>query len=168
VRRACPPWTCCAIVADVDQKGKSAMPNQQVASPTNTEPAQERTGLADFRTKLALDRTTLAWIRTSLSLTTFGFGTVGFFRTLRDKAPSPVTIHAHESAITFGVALIVVGTVVSMLVAISHGSALRKLNRNETPDLAGWSLSISLSWLLAILGLVSLWLMFGAGRGGPA
>ena len=50
--------------------------------------ARDRTGWAKFRTQIALDRTTLAWIRTTLTMAAFGFGTVGFFRTLREDSPS--------------------------------------------------------------------------------
>lgn len=144
------------------------VPNQRVEAPANAEPALGRTGLARFRTQLALDRTTLAWIRTTLSMTTFGFGTIGFFRTLREKMPSPLTVQVHESAIKFGVALIVVSTVVSVLVAIAHVASLRRLRRNEAPVLGAWPLSIALSLLLAIVGLAALWLMFGGAPHGVA
>ncbi|WP_179580708.1 DUF202 domain-containing protein [Tunturiibacter gelidiferens] len=39
--------------------------------------------MALFRTSLSLDRTTLAWIRTTLTMTSFGLGTVTFFRSIR-------------------------------------------------------------------------------------
>lgn len=61
--------------------------------------ARERTGMARFRTTLALDRTTLAWIRTTLTMATFGFGLVGFFRSLRASAPTTENIRMHEGAI---------------------------------------------------------------------
>ncbi len=54
--------------------------------------ARSRTGMAEVRTQLALDRTTLAWIRTSLTMGTFGFGMLGFFRSLRAQAPNAETI----------------------------------------------------------------------------
>jgi hypothetical protein len=50
--------------------------------------ATKRTTLASFRTAQALDRTTLAWVRTTLTMGSFGFGLIGFFRTLEE--------HAHE------------------------------------------------------------------------
>jgi hypothetical protein len=75
-------------------------------TPSNCEPpkpadprvalAGERTGMASFRTQLALDRTTLAWIRTALSLAGFGFGMVGFFRSLQEKSPSPESVRLHD------------------------------------------------------------------------
>jgi len=64
--------------------------------------AQQTTDLAKFRTQLALDRTALAWIRTALTMATFGFGTVGFFRSLRLASPTPEVIQLHQSAIRFG------------------------------------------------------------------
>jgi uncharacterized membrane protein YidH (DUF202 family) len=137
------------------------MSNQQTTSPTTVDLARNRTGLATFRTQLALDRTTLAWIRTTLTMATFGFGTVGFFRTLREKSPSPLAAHLHESAIRFGVALVVLSVVATVLVAISHWFTLRRLRRNETPVLSQWPLSITVAMLLAVIGLVSLYLLLG-------
>lgn len=58
--------------------------NQQATGSANSALTLDRTAMAKFRTQLALDRTTLAWIRTTLTMATFGFGTVGFFRTLRE------------------------------------------------------------------------------------
>lgn len=92
---------------------------------------------------------------------TFGFGTVGFFRTLREKSPSPLTIHVHENAIRFGVALVVLSIVATVLVAISHWFTLRRLRRNEALVLDMWPLSITVALLLAVIGLVSLWMVLG-------
>jgi uncharacterized membrane protein YidH (DUF202 family) len=66
--------------------------NQETAGSDKEDAAGDRTALAKFRTQLALDRTTLAWIRTTLTLATFGFGTVGFFRTLRERAATPESV----------------------------------------------------------------------------
>jgi uncharacterized membrane protein YidH (DUF202 family) len=110
--------------------------------------AESRTKLAKFRTQMALDRTTLAWIRTTLTMATFGFGTVAFFRAVREKSPTPETIHMHQAAIRFGVALILLGVVASVLAAGSHWSTLRRLRRNEAPILSQWPLSITVAVLL--------------------
>jgi putative membrane protein len=141
------------------------MPDPLTSGPTNAKPGLNPTRLASSCTQPALDQTTLAWIRTTLPVTTLGFGTIGFFRTLREMGPTPHDVHVHESAIRFGIALVVISTGVSVLVAISHGASLRRLGRNETPVLEQWPMSITLSLLLAIIGLVSLGLMFGVGRG---
>src|SRR5512142_650111 len=114
--------------------------------------AKDRTSMARFRTQLALDRTTLAWIRTALTMATFGFGTVGFFRTLREKSPTPESIHMHQSAIRLGIALIVTGLVALILAGVSHWLTLRRLRRNQTPTVSQWPLSIAVAIFLAVIG----------------
>ena len=133
--------------------------NQELSSQADprTDLALRRTSAAKFRTQLALDRTTLAWIRTTLTMATFGFGTVGFFRSLREKSPTPEAIQMHENAIRFGFSLIVLGIVATVLAGISHWLTLRRLRRNETPVLTQWPLSITVCMLLAVIGLVALW-----------
>ena len=108
-------------------------------------------------TQLALDRTTLAWIRTALTMATFGFGTVGFFRSVRLAFPTPEAAELHASAIRFGVALIVLGIAATVLAGVAHWFALRRLRRDEAPVLSRWPLSITVAMLLAVFGLVSLW-----------
>jgi putative membrane protein len=131
--------------------------DQQSTGSTNTDLARDRTGLAMFRTQLALDRTTLAWIRTTLTMATFGFGTVAFFRTLRERTPGPESVHLHEAAIRFGFALVFLGIAATVLAGISHWRMLRRLSRNETPVLTLWPLSVTVAMLLAIAGAVSVW-----------
>jgi putative membrane protein len=113
-------------------------------------------------------RTTLAWMRTTLTMATFGFGTVGFFRTLREKAPTPVSIQLHENALKFGVALIVPSVAATVMVAISHWFVLRRLRRNEAPVLGAWPLSITVALLVSVIGLASLWLVLGNALHGVA
>jgi putative membrane protein len=122
--------------------------------------AGERTEMATFRTSLALDRTTLAWVRTTLTMSSFGLGMIAFFRTIRMEANTPESVRLHEAAIHFGVALVLIGVVVTALVAVSHVSALRKLRAGEMPMAAKWPLSISLALLLALLALWAMWVAF--------
>ena len=122
--------------------------------------AGDRTNMAVQRTQLALDRTTLAWIRTTLTLATFGFGAIGFFRALQDKSPSPEAIRLHEGAIRFGVTLVVLGIVATVLSGLSHWFSLRRLKRGEAPVLTQWPISITLAMLMAVLGMVGLWSIF--------
>ena len=133
--------------------------DQQSSSHTDprTDLALHRTSAAKFRTQLALDRTTLAWIRTTLTMATFGFGTIGFFRSLREKSPTPEAVQMHQNAIRFGFSLVFLGIVATVLAGISHWFTLRKLRRGETPALTQWPLSITVCMLLAIIGLVALW-----------
>jgi uncharacterized membrane protein YidH (DUF202 family) len=136
--------------------------NQQ---PTNSPDArvnlaEDRTKMALFRTQLALDRTTLAWIRTTLTIATFGFGLVAFFRTLRQVNPSAEATRVHESAILFGTTLVIIGIVATVAAGLSHLFTLRRLRRGEMPVLTHWPLSVTLAVLLAIAGLVGLWSLF--------
>jgi len=119
--------------------------------------AQQTTDLAKFRTQLALDRTALAWIRTALTMATFGFGTVGFFRSLRLASPTPEVIQLHQSAIRFGLALVVLGIGSTVLAGLTQWRALRRLDRDEVPVSSRWPLSLTVSLLLAILGAAALW-----------
>jgi putative membrane protein len=116
-----------------------------------------RVNLAKFRTQLALDRTTLAWIRTSLGLTSFGFGMVGFFRSLRQSSQTPETISLHETAIRFGLGLIVLGTVFTLLAAWSHSRALKKLRENLLLELDRWPWAVTFSLLIVLMGVAGLW-----------
>lgn len=122
--------------------------------------ARDRTGMAKFRTQIALDRTTLAWIRTTLTMGTFGFGMVGFFRSLREANPTPTAVQMHQGTIRFGIGLILLGIVATVFAAISHWFTLRRLRRNEALVLSRWPLSITVAMLLAIVGSVSLWYVF--------
>jgi putative membrane protein len=122
--------------------------------------AERRTKLAAFRTSLALDRTTLAWIRTTLTMTSFGLGVIGFFRALRQQAETPANIRLHQTAIHFGVALVLIGVAASVFVTISHLRTLRQLRREETPTPAILPLSITIAVLLALLALAGLWSFF--------
>lgn len=122
--------------------------------------ASQRTTMASFRTALALDRTTLAWIRTTLTMASFGFGMVAFFRSLRQSSPTAETQRLHQGAIGFGVALIVLGLVATVLAGLSHWLTLRRLRLGQAPVLTPWPLSITVAMLLVVIGLVGLWALF--------
>jgi putative membrane protein len=123
--------------------------------------ARDRTRMGSFRTKLALDRTTLAWVRTALTMASFGFGLVGFFRSLREHSPSPETARLHQGAIHFGVALVVLGTVATVLAGVSHWFTLRRLRREEPLLLTRWPLTVTVGFLLAIMCFAGLWAVLG-------
>jgi putative membrane protein len=119
--------------------------------------AQRRTGLAIFRTAQALDRTTLAWVRTTLTMGTFGFGMIAFFRALREEAQTPAAARLHYAAIRFGELLVLLGVVATVLAGISHWNTLRRLERGEMPRAARWPLSIVVALFVALLGMAGLW-----------
>jgi len=120
-------------------------------------PGEDRTNLARFRTARALDRTTLAWVRTELTMATFGFGMIGFFRTVEEKYPSDRTSQLHQSAIKFGIALVIIGIGAAVLSGISHLVFLRRLERDQPLVVNRWPLSVTVAFLLAILGFAGLW-----------
>lgn len=120
------------------------------AADPRTDLAKTRTGFAAYRTQLALDRTTLAWIRTTLTMCTFGFGLVGFFRAVREKNPSPEAIAVHETAIRFGLALIVLAAVATILAALSHWRTLGRLRRGEELRVARFPASLAIAFLVAV------------------
>jgi uncharacterized membrane protein YidH (DUF202 family) len=134
--------------------------NGPATTPATGGPGPDRTDLAKFRTQLALDRTTLAWIRTALTMATFGFGMVGFFRSLRERSPSPAAVHLHEGAIRFGISLVVLGTLATALAGVSHWFVLRRLRRGAPVVLTQWPLSIALAVLLSVVGMTALWTLF--------
>ncbi len=121
--------------------------------------AEDRTRMARFRTQLALDRTTLAWVRTTLTMATFGFGLVGFFRSLRQSNPNPETIRLHEGAIFFGTSLIVLGLAATIIAGLLHVVTLRRLRQGRAPVMGVWPLSVTVGMLLAIAGLAGLWVL---------
>jgi uncharacterized membrane protein YidH (DUF202 family) len=136
--------------------------SQETAAPRDPRVnlAQDRTGMARFRTQLALDRTTLAWARTTLAMVSFGFGLIGFFRSLRGQAPTPENVRLHEGAIRFGLALVVLGTCAMALAALSHWLTLRRLGRGEPLELTKWPLAILLTFVLTIMCIAGLWSLF--------
>jgi putative membrane protein len=119
--------------------------------------AAHRTSLARLRVALALDRTSLAWIRTALTFTTFGFGLIGYFRSLALARQTDEAERLHQAAIHMGVALVMIGLVATALSAFSQWRALRKLRRGEQIEIAQWPLTITIAVLVAILGLYGLW-----------
>ena len=129
-------------------------------TPNSVDLARQGTVMASYGTQLALDRTTLAWVRTALAMTSFGFGMVGFFRTLRQQNPDAETIRLHHDAIAMGTALIVMGIVALVLAGGSHLLNLRKLQRGDLPTLKQWPLSVFVAMLVVIVGLIGLWAFF--------
>jgi len=119
--------------------------------------AENRTGMAKFRTQLAMDRTTLAWIRTTLTMATFGFGMIGYFRSLEEKTGTARSVRLHQGAIKFGAALVVLSILATVLSGISHWFSLRNLRGGKDLALAQWPLSITVALLLSLLGLGGLW-----------
>ncbi|MSR57391.1 MAG: DUF202 domain-containing protein [Planctomycetaceae bacterium] len=136
------------------------MSQEPVANDPRVQMASSRTGMAAYRTQLALDRTTLAWIRTTLTISSFGFGMVGFFRSLQEKSPTPEAARLHQGAIRMGGALIVLGIIAMVIAGVSHLQSLRRLRRGESLGVTQWPVSITVTFLLAIIGLGGIWALY--------
>jgi putative membrane protein len=145
-----------------DAQGWTQIVNDQTPEPSDPRVglARNRTGMASYRTQLALDRSMLAWIRTTLTLATFGFGMVGFFRSLEEKQPTPENLKLHHSAVRMGTSFVILGVVAMVVAGVSHWLTLRRLLRGEAPVLRQWPLSLTLAFLLAIIGMFGLWVLF--------
>jgi putative membrane protein len=116
---------------------------------------------AALQQKLALDRTMLAWIRTALSMASFGFALVAFFRAWLALYPeNPRGRNLYAGAVVFGTALLVLGVAALIASCLSHVRTLGKLRRGETTAVARWPLSVSVALMVALIGLVGVWLVF--------
>lgn len=93
-------------------------------------------------------------------MSSFGLGMIGFFRAVRQESETAATIRMHEVAIHFGVALVVIGVVATVLVAMSHLSMVRKLRAGEMQPPEVWPLSVTISLLLALLAMGGLGAVF--------
>jgi len=62
--------------------------------------------------------------------------------------------------IRFGTFLVLLGIFATILTGVSHWLTLRRLRRGEVPVLTQWPLSITVTALFAIIGLVGLWALF--------
>ena len=85
---------------------------------------------------------------------------IGFFRALRRESATPENIRRHQAAIHFGVALVVLGVIATILVAIWHHSVVRKLRAGQIPKVMYWPLSITISLILSLMALAGLWSLF--------
>jgi putative membrane protein len=109
-----------------------------------------------FLTSLALDRTTLAWIRTAVTFATFGFGMIGYFRALAQSTHSEQATRLHQGAVHMGVGLVVIGLVATVLAASSHWVSLRRIRRGEELVVSQWSLTVTITVFIAVLGAYGL------------
>jgi len=110
---------------------------------------------ADPQTYLAVERTFLAWLRTGVALMGFGFVIARFGLFLHELAFEKVAVkdpHAGFS-IPAGIALIVIGIVVSLAAAIRYHRYLRALDRGEIRTAFDTGLAYLIAGLMALVGL---------------
>jgi len=111
------------------------------------------TELAKERNRAAAERTLMAWIRTSLSLIGFGFGIDRIVATLDqnlDGALNPIRLTR-----ILGLAFVALGTFAMLVAALDHRHQLRRIQRNDLVYLSRQSPSLTVAYVLTILGMVA-------------
>lgn len=90
-------------------------------------PAQDH----DPRVYLAAERTLLAWIRTGLALMGFGFVVARFGLFLREMqaVERAAPLQAPRLSLWFGVALVAMGVIVTVVAAINHQRLVGRLQQ---------------------------------------
>ena len=91
----------------------------------SVELSSRRTGMSFQRTRLSADRTLMSVIRTSLSLISFGFTIFQVFQ----KAHEAEILRSSLAARNFGLALVLLGTVMLLLGIVYHLSFMAGLRR---------------------------------------
>ena len=108
----------------------------------------------DSKLRLGLETTLLAWVRTGLALMGFGFVLARFGLFLQELAAAgrvtPRQIHA---SLAFGVLLILLGVVVTLVSAGMHYPYLTRTRRGETDLPPTWRLGLALAVVMAVAGL---------------
>jgi inner membrane protein YidH len=109
----------------------------------------------DPRFRWAAERTLLAWLRTGLALMGFGFVVARFGLFLRELAAVKEAHDPHPTGLSLfiGVALIVLGVIVTLLAAREHSQIVKRLERGEPFVPPAWSLGLVFSLFLASIGI---------------
>jgi putative membrane protein len=116
---------------------------------------------SDPRVFFAAERTLLAWVRTGLTIMAFGFVVARFGLFLRLLAVQsganvlvPATPHPLDLSNLVGIALVLIGVACMILGAIQHRSYVSSLPPQDVPRTHSAVFPITLSLMLAALGLV--------------
>ena len=116
--------------------------------------------MSDPRVALAAERTLLAWIRTGLAMMGFGFVVARFGFFLRELAAVRAEPMARPPGLSLwiGVALVVLGVVVTVLAAIEHLRLHRRLAAEagggvDAAPVAHSMLGVWVSFTLASIGV---------------
>ena len=114
--------------------------------------------LSDPRVFFAAERTLLAWVRTGLTIMAFGFVVARFGLFLRMTAlqfGSTVSTSTHDRlSSAVGIALVLIGVACMTIGAVQHRSYVSTLAPEDVPRTHSPVYPISLSLILAVLGLI--------------
>ncbi len=118
----------------------------------------------DPRVRYAIERTLLAWVRTGLSLMGLGFVVARFglflheIETVRQDAMPTVSTGL---SLWIGVALILLGVTVNLLVAAEHLRLMRQIQSLPPYSVRSWLLGVGVSLVLGVLGIaMAVYLVF--------
>lgn len=112
--------------------------------------------LSDPRVFFAAERTLLAWVRTGLTIMAFGFvvARFGLFVHLLMLQAGAQPAQQPDLSKPVGIALVLIGVACFVLGAIQHRSYVASLPPQDVPRTHSAVYPVSLSVILALLGLV--------------
>ena len=111
----------------MDETAPSRVTAQSDSDRISVELSSRRTGMSFQRTRLSADRTLMSIVRTSLSLISFGFTIFQVFQ----KAHEAQILKSSLAARNFGLALVLLGTVMLLLGIVYHVQFMAGLRRER-------------------------------------
>jgi len=111
----------------MDETAPSRVTAQSDSDRISVELSSRRTGMSFQRTRLSADRTLMSVVRTSLSLISFGFTIFQVFQ----KAHEAQILKSSLAARSFGLALVLLGTVMLLLGIVYHVQFMAGLRRER-------------------------------------
>ena len=109
----------------------------------------------DPRVYMAAERTFLAWIRTGLALTGFGFVVARFGLFLREARPVLYGVSPPDPGLSLplGIALIALGTIVTIVSALRHRRYVRAIDAGDFRVAYGSGFAVAIAVTLALVGV---------------